>query len=174
MEGTPRRLPSTGIPPGYSGYRSKEGYSGFRPHSDLSNIRSSNDQLRSSECLQSMTRPPPSERSEYERAQLPPHLAPSSPARSPPSPHKPLNMSPEKVHGYFEGSGQGYFTERRPKDYEIMPTIEGYAGHRPKTPAANSLGSGGDSWIHSLPRDNGVCSPHRVRYLSHGRGVYVP
>ena len=49
---TPSSQSGPSQPAGYSGYRSKEGYTGYRPERGTSNIRTSNDQNRSSEGLQ--------------------------------------------------------------------------------------------------------------------------
>ena len=83
-------------------------------------------------------------------------------------------MSPQAINE------QLYHQSRAP-GYRFVEQIEGYSGHRPRTPVADHLGSGADSWCHSPPRPGSpgqlkgnASSPYRVKYLSHGRGVYVP
>jgi hypothetical protein len=159
-----------GTPAGYSGYRSKEGYAGFHARRDTSNIRSSADQLRSSEALSSIWRPSLEDRAAHDACSS---SSKPSPATVPRAPQERLNISPQKINEQF-------YTQSRPAHYEFMDTIEGYAGHRPRTPAVNNLGSGAGSWCHSEPRAASPGSPnrspatHRVKMLSHNRGVYVP
>lgn len=154
-----------GTTPGYSGYRSKEGYTGHHPRSDLSNIRSTTDQLRSSEAL---WRSPETGRRLSSAAQRPPS------ATLAPTPEQRRVQSPAAINTELS-------SHSRPTHYHYIQGIEGHAGHRPRTPVVDHLHSGPDSVFNSSPRagvpgqlKGNECSPHRVKYLSHGRGVYVP
>ena len=145
------------MPPGYSGYRSKEGYTGHRPRSDISNVRTSIDQLKSSEALQSIHKP-----QQGSSAQGMTHSQAAVPAL-PPSPHQKVSSRLSTPSPMFA---------RKP-DYEHMPHVEGYAGHRPTTPAQSTLGSGRHHLFNEEPREKSPDNP-RVKILSHGRGLYVP
>ena len=127
---------------------------------------------RSSEALTSIWRPQSSDRAAMNRS--------SSPERPPPAtlgvtPQQHLLRTPSAVNNQLSSAVQS-----RPAHYEFIDGIEGYAGHRPRRPAAPTLGSGGDSWVHSPPRTaqasqlrGSASSPYRVKMLSHGRGMYV-
>ena len=92
----------------------------------------------------------------------------------PRSPHKRLEMSPQAIN-------EQLYRQHWPTHYQFTEVIEGYAGHRPRAPVSNHLGSGADSWCHSPPRPSSAgqlkgndCNPCSVKLLSHGRGMYVP
>ena len=143
-----------------SGYRSKEGYTGFHPRSDSSNIRNSVDQNRSSEALMSIHRPQGPERVAYEAHVHSPHKHPA--AITGRSVQDRLSMSPSAVSRQLTGS------QSRPSHYAYVHGIEGYKGHRPRTPARTSLGSGDESLFHDTPRSSlpgqlrgNQCTPNR-------------
>ena len=144
-----------GTPASYSGYRSKEGYSGFHPRKDVSNIRSSVDQMRSSEALN-----PPSARTSR-----------SSQTR-PGSAYVTRFQAPV---GFVASSA---LHQSKPAHYEHLAAVEGYAGHRPRTPATDNLGSGQYSWVHADPRVGSpgklLNSAHRIRVQqSNQRGFFA-
>ena len=143
---------------------------GCHPHSDRSNIRSTHDQLRSSEALTSIWRPPPSARAEMAARSS---MESPRPATVSTSPRTRFLMSPAAVNTQLSSAV-------RPDDYKFIDTIEGYAGHRPRRPVHDNLGSGTSSPLWSPPRTGSpgrlkgnANNPHRVVYLSHGRGVMV-
>lgn len=164
---TPSSQSGPSQPAGYSGYRSKEGYTGYRPEQGTSNIRTSNDQNRSSEGLRSMWQPSP----------WTPRSSMNSGASSSISHAEYFRESPRRSSSPQQRRSSSTVGRPPPRyvpppaHYEHVPYLEGYTGHRPNTHyRGDNLGSGKHNFMHSPPRvgypGQLLNSTHRVAAMS--------